>query len=383
MIKKYGMYVLMGFLIFTASVMIYNKLNPKELPNNLIAASGNMNGDLIALNTKYPGRITQINVKDGQEIQQNDVVAILQSKEYKAKLNALNKNIQSAIANIKAMQDEFALTKKTVFINIKKAKQSIDVTLLQKRVLQNEINSLAALVEQNKKDYERAENLYKQNLIAKQKFEYSQLKFTTNQDKLNALQTKLEQADKAIEITQNNYKLSKAQQNKITAFKAKITAAKEQIKALEANADEIRIVIEQLTIQSPINGHIIERISQKGEVLGTGMVIATLLDPKTLYLKVFVDTINNGKIKLGDKAVIFLDAYPNKPIAATVVNIAAKAEFTPKEVSVKSDRIQRVYAVHIAPLHVNPLLKLGIPAIGVISIDGKGLPTSLNDIPVI
>jgi HlyD family secretion protein len=113
------------------------------------------------------------------------------------------------------------------------------------------------------------------------------------------------------------------------------------------------------------------------------MPVATLIDPRSLYLKIFVDTMENGKIKIGDKAVIFLDAYPDRPIEAKVVRIAQKAEFTPKEVSVRSDRIQRVFAVHLKPLKVDPLLKLGIPAIGVISTDGKGLPHSLDEIPVL
>jgi HlyD family secretion protein len=138
-----------------------------------------------------------------------------------------------------------------------------------------------------------------------------------------------------------------------------------------------------MTLKSSVNGITIEKIANEGEVIGAGMPIATLLDPHSLYLKIFIDTIQNGKIKLGDKAVIFLDAYPDQHIEAKVVRIAQKAEFTPKEVSVRSDRIQRVFAVHLKPLKVDPLLKLGIPAIGVVSLDGKGLPSSLNEIPVL
>jgi len=138
-----------------------------------------------------------------------------------------------------------------------------------------------------------------------------------------------------------------------------------------------------MTLKSPVDGFVIEKIANQGEVLNSGMVVATLIDPKSLYLKIFVDTMQNGKIKVGDKAVIFLDTYPDKPIEAVVARVAQDAEFTPKEVSVQSDRIQRVYAVHLKPLHVNPLLKLGIPAIGVVSLDGIGLPTSLSQIPKI
>ena len=152
---------------------------------------------------------------------------------------------------------------------------------------------------------------------------------------------------------------------------------------MKASKSQIEAMIEEMTLRSSVDGITVEKIANEGEVIGSGMPIATLLDPHSLYLKIFVDTIQNGKIKLGDKAVIFLDAYPKHPIKAKVVRIAQKAEFTPKEVSVRSDRIQRVFAVHLKPLQIDPLLKLGIPAVGVISLDGKGLPSSLNDIPVL
>jgi HlyD family secretion protein len=50
---------------------------------------------------------------------------------------------------------------------------------------------------------------------------------------------------------------------------------------------------------------------------------------------------------------------------------------------VRSDRIQRVFAVHLKPMKPDPLLKLGLPAIGVITTDGKGLPGSLEEIPAL
>jgi len=155
------------------------------------------------------------------------------------------------------------------------------------------------------------------------------------------------------------------------------------IEALKASKEQIEAMLSEMMLKSPIDGYTVEKIANEGEVIGAGMPVATLLDPASLYLKIFVDTMQNGKIKIGDKALIFLDAYPDRPIEAKVVSIAQKAEFTPKEVSVRFDRIQRVFAVHLKPLKVDLLLKLGIPAIGVISIDGKGLPKSLDEIPVL
>ena len=79
--------------------------------------------------------------------------------------------------------------------------------------------------------------------------------------------------------------------------------------------------------------------------------------------------------------IIFLDAKPNEPIASKVIRIEQRAEFTPKEVSVPSDRIQRVFALHVKPQNAHMSLKLGLPAVGVVSMDGQGLPKSLKNVP--
>jgi HlyD family secretion protein len=136
-----------------------------------------------------------------------------------------------------------------------------------------------------------------------------------------------------------------------------------------------------MTLRSSVDGVVVEKIANQGEVVGAGSVVATLLDPNSLYLKIFVDTKQNGNLQVGNDAVIFLDGKPNEPITAKVVRIEQKAEFTPKEVSVPSDRIQRVFALHVKPLSPQPTLKLGIPAVGVVSMDGKNLPKSLNNVP--
>jgi HlyD family secretion protein len=160
-----------------------------------------------------------------------------------------------------------------------------------------------------------------------------------------------------------------------------IEAIKASLKALEASKTQIEAVLDELTLRSSIEGVVVEKIANQGEVVGAGSVVATLLDPSSLYLKIFVDTKQNGNLQIGNDAVIFLDGKPNEPIAAKVVRIEQKAEFTPKEVSVPSDRIQRVFALHVKPLSPQATLKLGIPAVGVVSMDGKGLPKSLSNVP--
>ncbi len=383
MIKKYGIYLLIILLVIVASIMIYVKINPKELPSNLMSATGKIDGDLIALNTKYGGRIRDISIADGEQISQGDIVAILRSREYVKKIEALSAEVDAANDNLKAMLNEFHILEVSVPLEINKAHKAVEIAQAQKKELLSSLRSLQAVVQQSKKDLQRTQTLYEKKLIAQHKLELAQLQYTSDTEKLQALQEQSIALNKAVEIAQDNYELALVQKKKVIAAHNNIEATKSKIVALRANKEALEAVMDDLSVRSPIDGYVVEKIANKGEVLGAGMVIATLIDPQSLYLKVFVDTMENGKIKIGDSAVIFLDAQPDKAIKAKVVSIAANAEFTPKDVAVRSDRIQRVYAVHLKPLEVDPLLKLGIAAIGVISTDGKNLPESLHEIPSI
>jgi HlyD family secretion protein len=274
-------------------------MNPPKLPENLIAGTGRIDGDLIFLNAKYAGRIIELYVNDGDKITKGQLVAILKSEEFEARLEQVNKSIESTKSNRDAANLDY---------------------------------------EQSIRDFKRIEYLFKSELVSKSDFENATLAMNTKNKRLDSLN--------------------------------------EQIKQLKAQKLEILAMLAEMKIYAPINGVVIDRIAQPGMVIGDGGNILLVIEPEELYLKMFIDTIENGRVKIGDKAQIFLDAYPDMPIPAKVVRIEERAEFTPKEVQIKSDRIQLMYAVHLKPVEYNPLIKLGLPAIGVISTDGKGLLSS-------
>ena len=286
-------------LIGIASFIIYKSMNPLELPANLIAGTGRIDGDLIFLNAKYAGRIIELYVNDGDKIKKEQLVAILKSEELGARLEQVIKSIESTKSNRDAANLDY---------------------------------------EQSIRDFKRMETLFKAELVSKSDFENATLAMDTKKKRLDSLN--------------------------------------EQIKQLKAQKMEILAMLSEMKIYSPIDGVVIDRIAQPGMVVGDGGNILLIIEPEELYLKMFIDTIENGRVKIGDKAQIFLDAYPDMPIPAKVVRIEERAEFTPKEVQIKSDRIQLMYAVHLKPVEYNPLIKLGLPAIGVISTDGKGLLSS-------
>ncbi|MBW1670483.1 MAG: HlyD family efflux transporter periplasmic adaptor subunit [Deltaproteobacteria bacterium] len=374
--KNYIIGTIIIFLILLSGFFIYQKLYPTQLPPNLVAGTGRIDGDIIALNTKYTGRIKTILIEDGQSIHKGNTIAILQSDELEAKLESIEKGVQSSQKGLEALQKDYEIAEISIPLAIEKARTGVDIAIAQKEQLLRSIDNLNLVIIQDKRDFARAKRLSEKNLIAKNAFELSSLKLDNDINKLESLHQGLSQTTDKINISRTDFKIAQNQLKRLDALKAIIEAARNQTASLEANKREVSATIKELTLISPIDGVVIEKVAQTGEVLAPGMVVATLIDPEKLYLKMFVDTLENGKIKLKDKAVIFLDSFPDMPIQAIVLRIGQRAEFTPKEVSVKSDRIQRMYAVHLKPVTPNSYLKLGIPAIGVISTDGKGLPKS-------
>jgi len=382
-IKKYWIGFVAAIMIVIAAGMIYTKLHPKTLPENLVEGTGRIDGDLTNLNTKYPGRVESIAVDDGTVVKKGMIVAVLGSREHEAQKAEIEAQISAQKKTLEAKEIELEIARTTIPAGLKKAQEQLKSTRTKLKVLEENIKAQEKVLAQAKRDHKRSVFLYKSKAIDSHAFELSKLKVDTEQDKYDALLLQRDEVKAAIAVAQSAVEEAKASQKKLATMQATIDALRENIKALEASKLQVESVIAEMTLRSPIDGYTVEKIANVGEVVAAGMPVATLIDPRSLYLKIFVDTLQNGRIKIGDKAVIFLDAYPNRPIEAKVVNVAQQAEFTPKEVSVRSDRIQRVFAVHLKPLKVDPLLKLGIPAIGVISIDGKGLPGSLDAIPVL
>jgi len=380
-IKQYRLGLMILILILIATAFIVNKLSTPTLASNLVQGSGRMDGDLINLNAKYAGRIESLNIEEGQSIALGDKIATLASAEYQAQKAQIEAQIDAKKQELSAKTFEYEIAQKTVPQSLIKAKANLSITEQQQEELSRSIASQQSVAKQDQHDYERMQNLYNQHLIEKRQVEMAALKSQTSQDALAALLHKKEQLAQANTIARSNVKDATSNQDTLLVMKKGIEALASALQALEASKTQIEAVLSEMTLYSPINGVVIEKIANRGEVIGGGSVVATLLDPKSLYLKIFVDTKENGKLHVGNDAVIFLDAYPNKPIPAKVVRIEQKAEFTPKEVSVPSDRIQRVFALHVKPLEYNPLLKLGIPAVGVVSMDGKGLPVSLKNVP--
>lgn len=143
--------------------------------------------------------------------------------------------------------------------------------------------------------------------------------------------------------------------------------AQARIAQARARVRELRTVLRDLVVTAPVSGTVTTRTQDLGEVVATGAPVLELVNLDRLYLKVYVPEDEIGKLRLGLEGQVYTDAFPHQPFPARVGYVSSRAEFTPKEVQTRAERVKLVYAVRLY-VDRNPDHQLtpGMPADAVI-----------------
>ncbi|HUH98505.1 MAG TPA: HlyD family efflux transporter periplasmic adaptor subunit, partial [Anaerolineales bacterium] len=127
--------------------------------------------------------------------------------------------------------------------------------------------------------------------------------------------------------------------------KSTLLQAQAAVLAAQANLDAINTQLAKLTITSPIDGVVLTRSIQPGEVLQAGTAALTIGQLNALKVTVYIPETQYGQINLGQAASLSVDSFPDQSFPARVTRIADQAEYTPQNVQTKEGRQTTVYAV--------------------------------------
>lgn len=140
---------------------------------------------------------------------------------------------------------------------------------------------------------------------------------------------------------------------------------------LSVNETKIATVNEQIrrsTVKSPIKGTIIEKYSEAGEITSAGKPLVKIADLSLMKLKVYVSGAQLGSVKTGQECTVRIDKGEKDFSSYTgiISFISGKAEFTPKIIQTKEERVTLVYAVNIDVIN-DGFLKAGMPGEAIFS----------------
>jgi HlyD family secretion protein len=139
-----------------------------------------------------------------------------------------------------------------------------------------------------------------------------------------------------------------------------IEAARAARDAIDARIAQLDQAISDARIVSPVDGRVTEKIAEAGELLAAGAPILVVTDLARPWLTVYVAEPDLGKVKLGAEAEVVTDGGETR--RGKVTFIASTAEFTPKNVQTRDERVKLVYRVKVGLDNADGLFKAGMPA---------------------
>src|SRR5439155_1091762 len=120
---------------------------------------------------------------------------------------------------------------------------------------------------------------------------------------------------------------------------------------------------------SPIDGVVLVKSAEVGEVVGAGTAFLTIGDIGSPWLRAYINEKDLGRVKLGARATVTTDSFPGKAYGGRVSFISSEAEFTPKQIQTQEERVKLVYRIKIDIQNPQHELKSNMPGDAVISID--------------
>jgi HlyD family secretion protein len=129
---------------------------------------------------------------------------------------------------------------------------------------------------------------------------------------------------------------------------------------LAARLAQLEQQVQDARVKSPLDGVVTEKIAEAGEILQAGSPLVVVTDLKSPWLTVYVAGPDLGRIRLGQDAEVVTDDGQTR--SGTLTFIASQAEFTPKNVQTRDERVKLVYKVKIGLDNGDGLFKPGMPA---------------------
>lgn len=273
---------LAGFLGFGAWKVLFA---PDDLPPDGFArGNGRIEADLIDISTRTAGRVASIMVREGDLVQQGDVLAIMDTTE----LTAQKMRATAAVASAKA-----AVAVAQAGVSQAKAKLAL-------------ANSELA----------RAEELQTRGVVSQEN----------------------------LDIRRTETQLAKAG---LVAAEAGVVAKMRAVDAENAALQEIEARIADSTLYAPQIGRVLYRLAQPSEVVGSGGKVLTMVSLADVYMEFFLPASAAPRLRLGDEARIVIDILPQMAIPAIVTFVAPQAQFTPKQVETLQERESLMFRIRV------------------------------------
>jgi HlyD family secretion protein len=277
---------------------------------------------------------------DGSQVRTNEVLAEIDARDYRSQVAQQELNLDLLKAKIQQAENQLAWTRDTYPTQLRGAKTNVA--------------KVASDLEFAEKEFFRQKELLEAELVSQQKFDQAK-------NQLDVARAALNREREMVANAEANLRQIRLAEDALEVQRRQLAVEGERL-------NQMRIILDKYTIRSPCDCTVQTRLIRAGEFVNPGTGVATLLDPLDKYVRVYVPVPDLGKVHIGDKVSIEPDALPGEFIPGEISFIEDIAQFTPKNIEVRNDRITQVFATKVRILDRVERLKPGME--GTVYLDG-------------
>lgn len=281
-------------------------------------AYGNFEADDLIVSAEGSGRILQFTAEEGTVLGAGDTVGMIDAEQLMLRREQLEASIRAVAAKSPAIREQLAVFEK------------------QSAAVQQQIGTI-------EKEKRRVEALIKNDAATPKQL-----------DDLNA---QLEAAQRQLDVVAGQQSATNASLSvQKGGLLAEITPLQKQISQLDDQIARCRIT-------NPAAGTVLVTYAGAGEVTAMGKPLYKIADLSKLILRAYVSGKQLSAVKIGQEVKVSVDGGDGsmKELTGKITWISPRAEFTPKVVQTKEERVNLVYAVKISVPNADGMLKIGMP----------------------
>jgi HlyD family secretion protein len=321
--KRSRLMLVLGLaLLVAAGAYLYRGRNARS-DASVLEVSGNVEVTSAEVSFKIPGRVLERLVDEGDEVKQGQPLARLEARD-----------ISQQVALRRAMLEE--------------AQAAYDEVVAGSRP--EEIGAAAAVLESARADAELARlELVRQRDMFERKL--------TSAQAFDAARAKAKAADAASReaVQQLRLKQKGARVEEVAQARARLEQARQNVALAETQ-------LGYAEIDSPLTGVVLSKNVEPGEYVSPGTPVVTLADLDQPWVRAYVGESDLGRVRIGERARVTCDTFPGKVYDGRVSFVASEAEFTPKNVETRAERVKLVYRIKVDIANRERELKPGMPA---------------------
>ncbi len=352
---------------------------------NRVLVSGNIELTEVDISFKVPGKLVELNVDEGSFVKKGTVIARIDRQQVEQQRSKDQASLAASQAQFDQIETSVRWQRETLESDI--ALRRAEVRAAQARLDQllagsrpQEIQQAQAAVadataqhDQAKNDWDRAQELFKNDDISRAQFDQYHTRFNSTaavlrqaqerlgmvkegprKEDIEAARAEVQRAEAALEASQANRLEVKRREQDVQAHRADIDRARAQVAITETQ-------IGDTVVTSPIDGVVLVKAAEIGEVLAAGTTVVTIGDIEHPWLRAYISETDLGRVKLGQPVLLTSDSFPGKNYPGRVSFISSEAEFTPKQIQTHEERVKLVYRIKIDVDNPRHELKSNMP----------------------